>query len=192
VTINDTPRKNLPHCLADYYEVVSTNWECCPFDVIRLAQSIQKILVSDTPRKSLNIYFCRLREANSSLFPLVDNWLLTELAMQLFSKNGMHFSRVQLLHAIYKINGGAKPHVSFGMDENNGSPSIWGFTSVENAAIYAQHLEFNNGLDPIKARSEASIEFSVPTKDIAKAKIPKLSALDASFWGKYAYDKINH
>lgn len=185
------PRKKLPQCLADFNEVVNSNLTTCTSEVLRLSESIRDILISDTPRESLNRHFCRLREANPGLFSSVHGWLLSKCVLKVFSEIGMHSSRLRLLDALGKVAEGVKPHAAFGMDENNGPPALWGFTLVENAAIYAQSLELNKGMDPIKARTEASIEFSVPTKDIALARIPKLTAAEALFWGDYAYNKIN-
>ena len=156
-----------------------------PPEVQRVADSGRASLLSDKPRASISKRFCGLRTAHPQMFPIVTQWLNLDLTAALFNEFGFHWARVKLLKAFQLITDGEKPHVAFGMDKG-GAPSMWGFTAIEDAAMYAQDLHVNHDYSIDNAKMVAAKIFCTDKANINKVKTFKdASASDIEKQAQY-------
>lgn len=173
------PTKSFPLSLVTFTIVVDSYPTCVPPEVTRLRQAILEALGDTNQRKALSLRFCRLREQNRKFFNKVFEWLNIPNVKSKFSSNGAHWAWLALLKSIFLISNGEKPHIAVGMNRI-GRHSFWGFTVAEDAAIYAQYLHLNRGYSIYKAKLVTASIFGTNIANINKAKIPLLSADEAS------------
>lgn len=177
-------RKRFPQSLIQFLMATEVSTVELPPEVTRLARAIHESLHSEDQRKAINLRFSRLRKHNHHFFSAVVLWLGCESAKTLFQKIGGLWAMSELIKVFKNIESGELPSLALGM-HINGAPPIWGFTKLECAAAYAQHLIINHSEVPAKAIWNAANDYSVAYNDIKAKIMPELSKEDLALWADH-------
>jgi hypothetical protein len=181
------PRKNFSNSLVMFARIADDNHKIVSPEVARVSKSISEAfsqsLDGHARRKSLNFSFRSLRNYHPDLFESVILWLKKPNIKNIFSRYGAYWALSELIIGFQNVSKGIVAHKAFNMDKP-GAPCLWGFEKAEDAAVYAKHLELNEGYSVDNSKIVAENMFSIDKSNINKAKISQISPCEAKEQGE--------
>jgi hypothetical protein len=142
-----------------------------PPEVLKVFESMQRVVHSPRPRPVLSKSFCRLRERQPGVFRKVRDWVASDHFEEKCRSAGAYSSWSSALKAFDAIDAGKKPHVAWGMNRP-GRPRKQGLSKSEVAGARAESLRRTTGLRKSRACAEA-IETSPDLENLEESNVAR-------------------